>query len=392
MKNKTARFLVISLICVSILCVVVFSCLTFEMNRRGAKAIGELGAIYMSGMSEQAATHFGTTIELRLSQVSGLVVSVPPDSGRDMASNRVALSYNSRARGFDHLALCTRDGKLEMLYGSQIEAHDPDTFLESLHKGEEKMAVGHDANNENLLLMGIPAAYPMEDGSESIALVATLPISYISDTLSLDADNDMIYYFIIDSNGEFIIRDSDVSDESYFQRVRDRYESFEGMSGEEYIVELQKAMADGTNCTGQFTIEGERRYLYGASLPYSDWYLLLFMPYGRLDKTVNALGSTWALASMLSCALILAVLLAVFLWYLHLNNLHVRELEEARRTAEHANRAKSEFLSNMSHDIRTPMNGIVGMTAIANANIGNIQQVQTCLKKIDLSSRHLLGL
>ena len=46
----------------------------------------------------------------------------------------------------------------------------------------------------------------------------------------------------------------------------------------------------------------------------------------------------------------------------------------------------------MSHDIRTPMNAIVGMTAIATANIDDKQQVQNCLKKITLSSRHLLGL
>ena len=46
----------------------------------------------------------------------------------------------------------------------------------------------------------------------------------------------------------------------------------------------------------------------------------------------------------------------------------------------------------MSHDIRTPMNAIVGMTAIASTNISNTQQVQHCLKKIALSSKHLLGL
>ena len=57
-----------------------------------------------------------------------------------------------------------------------------------------------------------------------------------------------------------------------------------------------------------------------------------------------------------------------------------------------ANKAKSEFLSNMSHDIRTPMNAIVGMTAIAIANMDNMQQVQNCLRKIALSSKHLLGL
>ena len=70
----------------------------------------------------------------------------------------------------------------------------------------------------------------------------------------------------------------------------------------------------------------------------------------------------------------------------------MRALVKAQREAESANKAKSEFLSNMSHDIRTPMNAIVGMTAIATANIDNKQQVQNCLKKITMSSKHLLGL
>lgn len=69
-----------------------------------------------------------------------------------------------------------------------------------------------------------------------------------------------------------------------------------------------------------------------------------------------------------------------------------QEAEHARRDAEHANKAKSEFLSNMSHDIRTPMNAIVGMTAIAMANLDNRDSVQNCLKKITLSGKHLLGL
>ena len=63
-----------------------------------------------------------------------------------------------------------------------------------------------------------------------------------------------------------------------------------------------------------------------------------------------------------------------------------------KKEAEHASQAKSEFLANMSHDIRTPMNAIVGMTAIATANIDKPEQVKDCLKKITLSSRHLLGL
>ena len=66
--------------------------------------------------------------------------------------------------------------------------------------------------------------------------------------------------------------------------------------------------------------------------------------------------------------------------------------DRAYRSAENANRAKTEFLSNMSHDIRTPMNAIVGLTAIAGANVESQDRVIECLSKITESSRHLLGL
>ncbi len=67
-------------------------------------------------------------------------------------------------------------------------------------------------------------------------------------------------------------------------------------------------------------------------------------------------------------------------------------LQEAKEGAEHASRAKSEFLSNMSHDIRTPMNAIIGFTVIANPNIDNREKLQDCLNKIAASSNHLLSL
>lgn len=67
-------------------------------------------------------------------------------------------------------------------------------------------------------------------------------------------------------------------------------------------------------------------------------------------------------------------------------------LQEAFEAANRANHAKSDFLSKMSHDIRTPMNGIIGMTAIAAAHIDNKERVLDALGKITSSSRHLLSL
>ncbi len=69
-----------------------------------------------------------------------------------------------------------------------------------------------------------------------------------------------------------------------------------------------------------------------------------------------------------------------------------RVLENALAAAEHANNAKTTFLNNMSHDIRTPMNAIIGFTALAATHIDNKEQVADYLKKISVSSEHLLSL
>lgn len=67
-------------------------------------------------------------------------------------------------------------------------------------------------------------------------------------------------------------------------------------------------------------------------------------------------------------------------------------LEDAYLAADQASKAKSDFLNSMSHDIRTPMNSIMGLTAIAAMHIDDTERVKDCLNKITISNKHLLGL
>ena len=72
---------------------------------------------------------------------------------------------------------------------------------------------------------------------------------------------------------------------------------------------------------------------------------------------------------------------------------HMRDdLADALRQSQENDRARTAFFSSMSHDIRTPMNGIIGMTAIAQANLDNRVKVEDCLEKISVASDHLLSL
>ena len=388
--NNSTRFLTVSLALVLLLTVCIFSFLAVFMTRKSAETISAVGTAYMTGMGEKVTQHFETTIQLRLSQLEALVIGFQPD---DIPAKtlREELADNAQMRGFESLAFYSREGEFDMIYGETPILADSGPFLASMNNGDKKVAVVSTDHGEKDILLGVSAEYVMSNGETATALVACLPADYIAETLSLYSESTLVYSHIIRRDGTFVIRSGDAFRESYFDRIQAMFEE-QGESGDQYIRELEAAMDAGEDYTALLTFGNERRHLQCNKLPYSEWFLITVLPYGQLDEEVSSLSHTWLLLAFLGCSVILAALLLVFWQYSKLLRGQMSELEKARKEAVHANKAKSEFLSNMSHDIRTPMNAIVGMTAIATANIDDRQQVQNCLKKITLSSRHLLGL
>ncbi len=247
-------------------------------------------------------------------------------------------------------------------------------------------------SDSNIVLFGVEADYPMNDGSKCMAMIAAMPADYITAMLSMDKDDALVHSHIIRKDGTFVIQDSKVAYSDYFSVVREKQDDDKMEEAEEFITNLAASMEAGENYSDVLQFDGNRQQVYSTALANSEWYLVTALPYGVLNETVNSLSQQRLIATFVSFAVIATLLLLIFFRYFQLMRLQLQEVEESRQIALQATKAKSEFLSNMSHDIRTPMNAIVGMTAIATAHIDDKEQVQNCLKKISLSGRHLLGL
>ena len=212
-----------------------------------------------------------------------------------------------------------------------------------------------------------------------------------------DKDNLEVYSSIIrnDEIGSFVMRHNQES-VSYFEYIAEKYKNT-NMNQERLIDNIKNAMDTKSIYSDVLHVSDNNQtdhhiHLYCRLLDNSEWYLISVMDNNNLDTIVASLSDKWILMIVIAILTIVFVMTIIILMYFHYNKQNVLQLQQAREEAVQASKAKSEFLSNMSHDIRTPMNAIVGMTAIARANLDNQQQVQDCLKKIALSSKHLLGL
>ncbi len=399
MSNKIKHFLILSLVSVCIVCIVAFAALAIYLNRQNEQAVTQLGNIYMSNINDRISKHFDAISDQCLAPMTTFAENIPPMCDSSKEEYFKWMTYYGHSRDYESISWVDSDGNLETIYGDSLQYSGPATFLDTLKNGESRVAVGYNGSGEQVVLMCAPVKLSISGMEDCVAMVGEMPISYLSDILSLEEENSLVYSFVIRKDGTFVVRNSAAMRDNYFDRVRAVYENTDSQTTDEYIAALEKAMNEGGDYSSMVKIDGELRHMYASSLPNSVWYLVTLMPYGALNESVENLGTRSLAASTTVCAVILLALIAVFLRYFALNREQVKELkearhlaEEARREAEIASKSKGEFLSNMSHDIRTPMNAIVGMTAIATAHMDDPQQVQNCLKKITLSSQHLLGL
>lgn len=404
--NKQFITMLSSIIVGVLLSIVMFIILSIFMTKNSSSTINSASEIYMQGMGSQVAKRYETAMTLKMDMVDALAKTNILDNNtkptpEELEALNESLRVNAKARGFEYLAYYDAEGHMDMILGKEANITDPEPFRDSIRKGSKKVAVGkgvdeNGATDNGLIFISVPIkGYFMHDGTtECLSLVAGVSNEDIVNMLSMDRDDAAtVYSHIIRRNGSFVIRSASEVDgySNYFDQIHSMVDSA-SEEAERHIDELtQKMEKDEIYSSAMNTIDG-RIHLYCEKLAYSEWYLVTIMDYDVLDVLINHLNFQWGIMATITCIVIAAVLMGIFLVYIKFNRQNTKQLEFAKESAVKANQAKSEFLSNMSHDIRTPMNAIVGMTAIARSNIDDQEHVQNCLKKIAISSKHLLGL
>ncbi len=184
---------------------------------------------------------------------------------------------------------------------------------------------------------------------------------------------------MIDADGDYIIKDHSFKNSNFFEFYRS-YNAVDPAASQD----LFRKITSSTGSLSMFNSRGEECILaFTPVAAKAEWVLLSFMPM----KELNVNTENWLLVGIVSVGLLILFVfdLAVMLYF-------NQKLHAAAKEAAAANKAKTDFLSTMSHDIRTPMNAIIGLTTITKKNLDDTESVRENLRKITLASNHLLTL
>lgn len=265
--------------------------------------------------------------------------------------------------------------------------------LELLLEGREEIfRVGLYNDLEDAVFVGIPVE-PYEVAGRRVAALA---MAY-SNTALYDSLNQELYdgdatVILADGYGNTFMHVAGKETEEKNYDTVEEYFSGLKFSDKNKLSEMTESAIRGQGTTTW--VRDEQREYCLSVLPFEsmDGYQLFMVPSEVIEASVR--GKLDEVLWQSGLSLVLAALMLIYfnLYTYRLDKAQYMEIASARDAAEAANRAKSSFLSNVSHDIRTPMNAITGMARIARENISDEKCVADCLTKIDVSSRLLLGI
>lgn len=237
--------------------------------------------------------------------------------------------------------------------------------------------------------LGYFESFTWPDGARGL-VQKTQPLSELNERFSLSFYNYTGFSYVVNQKGDILIRSQHPNSNRTFKNLFDIID-LQGNDARE-VASFRSSLEEGKKGVARFQYQKEDYvFCYVPMENAPGWYVVSIVPNQVIMEQANDImqNSQAFLILVFVCALVLG---AFFLVYRNSTRQVLLAEEAARKAAESANLAKSRFLSNMSHDIRTPMNAILGMTRLASEHIGEPDKVRDYLKNINLSGQLLVGL
>ena len=307
--------------------------------------------------------------------------------------------------------------------GTKMRIDMPSKFLLDLKNGYnigKLVRLDYDQKKKDGYLVAIPCQEYTINGETYTAIGTVYDHSKLDSMLKLKGYDGKAYFFMLDDDGN--ITYTNLSGDKY-QR---NYSLLKHLKGEQAITEeeadLFKKKFDNRESGVALLGKQNPYYLGYCPIESNNTILVCIVAKGVVDNVLMDYQKTVLCTTTLMAGFILLLFAGLFYSISRLsladqkaeyekrnNELHLQTMKEmeivnqklkkaknvtteALQTAENANKAKTDFLSNMSHDIRTPMNAIIGITSLIRHDAGNKAKVIEYADKIDISSQHLLGI
>ena len=321
------------------------------------------------------------------------------------------------------LIFLQENGQAISVDGTKMRIDMPSKFLLDLKNGYnigKLVRLDYDQKKKDGYLVAIPCQEYTINGETYTAIGTVYDHSKLDSMLKLKGYDGKAYLFMLDHDGN--ITYTNLSGDKY-QR---NYSLLKHLKGEQAITEeeadlFKKKFDNGES--GVALLGKQNPYYLGyCPIESNNTILVCIVAKGVVDNVLMDYQKTVLCTTTLMAGFILLLFAGLFYSISRLsladqkaeyekrnNELHLQTMKEmevvnqklkkaknvateALQTAENANKAKTDFLSNMSHDIRTPMNAIIGITSLIRHDAGNKAKVIEYADKIDISSQHLLGI
>ena len=321
------------------------------------------------------------------------------------------------------LIFIQENGQAISARGTKMRIDMPSKLLLDLKNGYnigKLVRLDYDQKKKDGYLVAIPCQEYTINGETYTAIGTVYDHSKLDSMLKLKGYDGKAYLFMLDHDGN--ITYTNLSGDKY-QR---NYSLLKHLKGEQAITEeeadLFKKKFDNRESGVALLGKQNPYYLGYCPIESNNTMLVCIVAKGVVDNVLRDYQKTVLRTTLLMAGFIFLLFAGLFYSISRLsladqkaeyekrnNELHLQTMKEmevvnqklkkaknvateALQTAEHANKAKTDFLSNMSHDIRTPMNAIIGITSLIRHDAGNKAKAIEYADKIDISSQHLLGI